>query len=145
MSMIAKLPVRFTGVLLLAASGGTTLLHRSTYQAAAQGSAQVAEMGIGLLTFLLASAGVLMLIHGAKLFEGKLGSGGRGATPSKLDALARRGDAPAQSDGTATPQRVVALMQARRVITAAHSAPRCSARRGEGARKDASPTSLDSQ
>lgn len=49
-------------------SGGTTLLHRSIYLAARHGPAQVLELALGLTSFILASIGVLLLIHGARLF-----------------------------------------------------------------------------
>jgi len=54
---------------LLGCSVGSTLLHRSAYEAARHGPAQVAEFGLALLTFILASTGILLLIHGAKLFK----------------------------------------------------------------------------
>lgn len=66
---MAKLPPRLLGVVLLVCSGGSTLVHRSVYEAARHGPAQIAEFGLGLLTFILASTGLLLLIHGAKLFK----------------------------------------------------------------------------
>ncbi len=57
---------RLLGVVLLLASGGTTLLHRAIYAAARP--AQALELAIGLTTFVLASVGMLLLIHGAALF-----------------------------------------------------------------------------
>jgi hypothetical protein len=57
---------RLLGALLLAASGGTTLVHRAIYAPARP--AQVAELAIGLTTFLLASVGILLMIHGSALF-----------------------------------------------------------------------------
>ncbi|WP_342659293.1 hypothetical protein NPJ82_17805 (plasmid) [Sphingomonas sp. NY01] len=66
---MGKLPPRLLGVVLLVCSGGSTLVHRSVYKAARHGPAQVAEFGLGLLTFILASTGLLLLIHGAKLFK----------------------------------------------------------------------------
>lgn len=56
-------------MILIAASGASTLVHRSVYQAANQGPAQAAEFALGLLTFMLASAGILLLVHGGKLLE----------------------------------------------------------------------------
>ncbi|TXC70748.1 hypothetical protein FSB78_07205 [Sphingomonas ginsenosidivorax] len=56
---------RLFGVALLLASGGTTLLHRAIYAAARP--AQALELAIGLTTFLLASVGILLLIHGPAL------------------------------------------------------------------------------
>lgn len=64
-----RLPPRLIGLALLAASGASTLAHRFVYEAARHGPAQTAEFGLGLLTFILASAGVLLLAHGGKLFE----------------------------------------------------------------------------
>jgi hypothetical protein len=60
---------RLVGVLLLAASGISTLVHRAVYQATRQGPPQLAELGLGLLTFMLASAGILLVIHGARLWH----------------------------------------------------------------------------
>lgn len=45
------------------------MIHRSIYEAARHGPAQVAEVAAGLITFMLGSTGVLLLIHGATLFE----------------------------------------------------------------------------
>lgn len=62
-------PSRLAGLALLTVSGGTTLLHRAMIEAAGPGPAQAAEFAVGLLTFVLASTGILLLIHGAKVFE----------------------------------------------------------------------------
>ena len=59
---------RLIGLVLLATAGGTSLIHRSIYLAARHGPAQVLELALGLLSFMLASTGVLLLIHGAALF-----------------------------------------------------------------------------
>ncbi len=64
-----RLPPRLVGVMLIAASGASTLVHRSVYQAANQGPAQTVEFALGLLTFMLASAGILLLVHGGRLLE----------------------------------------------------------------------------
>jgi hypothetical protein len=56
------------GVLLLLASGGTTLVHRSIWEAARHGPAQAVEFGIALMTFTLASIGMLLVINGGRLF-----------------------------------------------------------------------------
>ncbi len=45
------------------------MVHRSVYEAARHGPAQAAEFGLALLTFILASTGMLLLVHGAKLFK----------------------------------------------------------------------------
>ena len=66
---MGKVPSRLLGVLLLVCSGGSTLIHRSVFEAVRHGPAQAAEFGLGLLTFILASTGILLLIHGAKLFK----------------------------------------------------------------------------
>lgn len=63
-----KLPPRLSGLLLLVASAGTTLVHRSLWEVNRQGPAQPAEFGIALATFMLASVGVLLLIYGGRLF-----------------------------------------------------------------------------
>lgn len=63
-----KLPARLTGALLLVGSYGTTLVHREIWKSAHHGPAQAIKFCISLLTFVLASAGVLLLIHGSKLF-----------------------------------------------------------------------------
>jgi hypothetical protein len=65
---VAKPPPRFWGLVLLAGSVGSTLIHRTVYEAARHGPAQAAEFGLALLTFILAGTGVLLLIHGARLF-----------------------------------------------------------------------------
>ncbi len=65
---MARLPPRVWGAVLLAASVGSTLVHRTFYEAARHGPAQVAEFGLALLTFILAGTGVLLLIHGGRLF-----------------------------------------------------------------------------
>lgn len=64
-----KVRVRLPGLVLLAASGLSTLAHRCVYEAAREGPAQAAEFGLGLLTFLLASTATLLMIHGDKLFR----------------------------------------------------------------------------
>lgn len=68
---------RLIGVLLILASCGTTLVHRAIWTAARHGPAQAAEMGMALTSFVLASLGMLLIIHGAKLSAG----GGAGAKP----------------------------------------------------------------
>ncbi|HET9512251.1 MAG TPA: hypothetical protein VFO80_13970 [Sphingomonas sp.] len=45
------------------------MIHRSVYEATRQGPAQVVEFGLALLTFILASTGMLLLVHGARLFK----------------------------------------------------------------------------
>ena len=60
---------RLAGVLLLLGSLGSTLAHREVWEAARHGSAQPAEFALGLLTFCLASTGLLLLLHGKKLFD----------------------------------------------------------------------------
>jgi len=66
---VHRLPPRLIGVMLVAASGVSSLVHRSVYEAAYQGPAQAAEFALGLLTFIFASAGILLLVHGGKLLD----------------------------------------------------------------------------
>lgn len=115
-----RLPARLGGLLLLAASAGTTLLHRSTYEAASQGPAQVAELGFALATFMLASTGILLLIHGPKLFVREHNRARHRRNLSKLDMLrdAHAGTMPGVSDHEH--ERATALIQARRVVTAVY-------------------------
>ena len=65
---MGDLRTRLAGTLLLLGSVGSTLLHREVWEAARQGPVQPAEFALGLLTFLLASTGLLMLIRGPKPF-----------------------------------------------------------------------------
>lgn len=60
---------RFAGVLGLVAAIGSTAVHRAIYEQAKHGPAQVGEFAAGLMTFVLACAGILLLIHGARLLE----------------------------------------------------------------------------
>lgn len=68
---------RLVGVLLILASCGTTLVHRAIWTAARHGPAQAAEMGLALTSFVLASLGMLLILHGAKWCTG----GGWGGKP----------------------------------------------------------------
>lgn len=109
-----KVPPRLVGVMLIAASGGSVLAHRSVYEAARQGPAQTAEFALGLLTFLLISAGVLLLVHGGRLFKPR---GGDAASPIPAADIATRLTAPIQPLGRAYDTRHGAsLMQARHAI-----------------------------
>lgn len=120
--MKAKLPPRLTGLLLLGASGGTTLLHRTQYEAAQYGPPQLAELGLGLATFMLASTGVLMLIHGSNLFERKHDRHRCRTKRSKLDALYGANDGQSSRRDPSVTSRAATVMQARRIVTAAHCA-----------------------
>ena len=60
---------RLTGLAFVAASGGTTLIHRAVYDASRNGPPSVIEMGLCLATMMFASMGVMLLIHGRRLFE----------------------------------------------------------------------------
>lgn len=66
--MIRRWP-RLCGAGLVMASGVSMLLHRAVYEAARHGPAQAAEFALGLSTFLLLATGILLLLHGARLFE----------------------------------------------------------------------------
>lgn len=68
-SRMDSLQSRIAGAGLLCASGLSTLAHRAVFEAVRQGPAHVAEFALGLLTFVLASTGVLLLIHGDRLFR----------------------------------------------------------------------------
>lgn len=59
---------RAVGLGFLIASGITTLVHRAIFAMVRHGPAQIAELAIGLLTFMLASVGGLLVIHGSRLF-----------------------------------------------------------------------------
>jgi hypothetical protein len=60
---------RVAGVLGLVAAIGSTAVHQAIYEQAKHGPAQVGEFAAGLMTFVLACAGILLLIHGARLLE----------------------------------------------------------------------------
>ncbi|MFV0623392.1 hypothetical protein ACBY01_05170 [Sphingomonas sp. ac-8] len=78
---MVRLPPRLVGVALLLASAGSTLAHRAVYDAARARPAGLAKFALGLTTFLLASTGVLLLIHGRRLFE----QSGRGPQMRRTD------------------------------------------------------------
>lgn len=73
-SLASKTSLRFVGVALVVASVASTLAHRAVYEAAKQGPPQLAELGLGLSTFLLASAGMMLMLLGRLLFEPATGS-----------------------------------------------------------------------
>jgi hypothetical protein len=112
---VHRLPPRLVGVILIAASGASTLVHRSVYQAANQGPAQTAEFALGLLTFMLASAGILLLVHGGKLLERGNASS---LTPERQPAdIAARLMEPTKIHGRIyDTRRGASLMQARHAI-----------------------------
>jgi len=112
---VHRMPPRLVGVLLIAASGASTLVHRSVYEAAYQGPAQTAEFALGLLTFVLASAGILLLVHGGKLLER---DGGSCVTPTAQPAdIAARLMEPIKVHGRIyDTRRGASLMQARHAI-----------------------------
>ncbi|WP_426257246.1 hypothetical protein [Sphingomonas sp. DC1400] len=99
--------------MLLGCSGGSTLVHRSVYEAARHGPAQAAEFGLALLTFILASTGMLLLVHGAKLFK-PAPSRLRSAEQRVRTAFRSRLEAPITPQGRAFDTRHGAsMMQAR--------------------------------
>ena len=61
---------RLVGVSILLGAGASTLLHREVWLAHASGPATGLEAALGLLTFVLASLGVLLIIGGARLRDG---------------------------------------------------------------------------
>ena len=110
-----RLPPRLVGVMLISASGASTLVHRSVYQAANQGPAQTAEFALGLLTFMLASAGILLLVHGGKLLE--RGNASSLTPETQLADIAARLMEPIKAHGRIYDTRHGAsLMQARHAI-----------------------------
>jgi hypothetical protein len=90
-------------------------VHRSVYQAAYQGPAQTAEFALGLLTFMLLSAGILLLVHGSKLLER---DGASCVTPKARPAdIAARLMEPIKVHGRIyDTRRGASLMQARHAI-----------------------------
>lgn len=61
---------RLVGVAVLLGAGASTLLHREVWLVHASGPASGLEAALGLLTFALASLGVLLIIGGARLRDG---------------------------------------------------------------------------
>ena len=109
------LPSRAKGVLLIAAAGGTTMLHRIEYQAARHEPAQLAEFALALATFMLASTGILLLIHGGKLFARD-----QGGAFAKQYSKAAAGRLVHGDNRLFAQRRAMALIQSRRVIGALH-------------------------
>jgi hypothetical protein len=113
---MGKFPPRVLGIGLLACSGASTLVHRSIYEAARHGPAQFAEFGLALLTFILASAGILLLIHGARLFKPASEDAGGGDLPAQT-VFRTRLEEPITPQGRAFDTRHGAsMMQARHRI-----------------------------
>jgi hypothetical protein len=77
------------GLIFIAAAGVSTLAHRAVYETARHGSPQAAECGLALLTFMLASFGILLLIHGGRIFEHDQGRPARSAKQDRQDLQAR--------------------------------------------------------
>ncbi|WP_179641079.1 hypothetical protein [Sphingomonas guangdongensis] len=66
---MAKVPARLFGMFMLAASCGSTMIHKWSYDITRSEPAQIAEFALAFLTFVLAATGVLLLIHGVALFD----------------------------------------------------------------------------
>lgn len=114
---MGKLPARLLGALLLAAATGTSLLHRAVYETVATGPAHPAEFALGLISFLLATCGILLLVHGRKLLEPAPHA--RQKPASSLQERLTRPISPAtQAFDT---RRSASLMQARHVIAVARA------------------------
>ena len=64
-----QLAWRCAGVVALAAAWLSSLAHRTVLDASRAGPATALETLLGLATFILASLGVLLLIHGRRLFH----------------------------------------------------------------------------
>ncbi len=58
---------RLSGIAFFAAAAGSSLIHRHVLSLEAKRAASALEMGLGLTSFVLASLGVLLMIHGAGL------------------------------------------------------------------------------
>lgn len=58
---------RLAGAALLAGAGGTSLVHRQVLAAAADRPASAIEMALALASFVLAGAGIVMILTGARL------------------------------------------------------------------------------
>ncbi|MBY9064926.1 hypothetical protein K7957_18475 [Sphingomonas yunnanensis] len=112
-----KFPARLLGVLLLAAATGTSLLHRAVYETVATGPAHPAEFALGLVSFLLATGGILLLVHGRKLLEPS-----PQARPERATSLQERFTRPISPASRAfDTRRSASLMQARHVLAVARA------------------------
>ncbi|MBB3349962.1 hypothetical protein [Sphingomonas sp. BK069] len=112
-----KIPARLLGALLLAAATGTSLLHRAVYETVATGQAHPAEFALGLLSFVLATCGILLLVHGRKLLEPP-----PQARLEPAPSLQERFTRPVPpTSGAFDTRRSASLMQARHVIAVARA------------------------
>lgn len=68
---MADIRYRLAGLAFLVASAGSTAIHRAIYEAAKRGPAQLGELALGLSSFILASIGILLLVHGGRLFAAR--------------------------------------------------------------------------
>jgi hypothetical protein len=114
---VRNIPARLLGVLLLAAATGTSLLHRAVYEMVATGPAHPAEFALGLVSFLLATGGILLLVHGGKLLEPL-----PQARTERATSLQERLTSPISPASRAfDTRRSASLMQARHVIAVARA------------------------
>lgn len=112
-----KIPARLLGTLLLAAATGTSLLHRTVYETVAGGAAHPAEFALGLVSFVLATCGILLLVHGRKLLEPA-----PQARPERATSLQEQFTRPVPPTSRAfDTRRSASLMQARHVIAVARA------------------------
>lgn len=58
---------RLAGVVLLAAAGATSLIHRDVLAAAGNRPASAVEMGLALASFVLAGLGATLIVNGVRL------------------------------------------------------------------------------
>ncbi len=122
---MAEATARWLGLVLLAGSGGSTLLHRAVFAAARHGPAQAAEFGLALLTFTLASTGMLLLVHGAALVRSAADEDDGDGDADTRAAPRRHPAAPVAPAGRAFDTRQgVAMMQARHAATRPKQADR---------------------
>lgn len=101
---------RLGGLLCLAGAVISTMIHRAIYQAVGSGPATAGEFGAGLLTFVLACAGILLLLHGASLVTPAGAGEGQGGDDGSADQAA------------VDSRHDVAAMLARRALAAARTA-----------------------
>ena len=120
-----SIPPRILGAVLLAASAGSTLVHRSVYAVSRHAPARPVEFALATLTLVLASTGILLIIHGARIFApgGRVPATRRGVEPVDLQSRLTEPVTPA---GRAfDTRRGVSFVQARHAIAKSRIVLRC--------------------
>lgn len=108
---------RLMGIVFLAGSAGTTLAHRRMFEVARHGPAQIGELALALLTFTLAIAGMLLVIHGSRLCRSgrrSADAGGAGDPHDRVDPASANVD-----DAALDGRGEVGSLLARRAVAAA--------------------------